>query len=410
MADQKPSIIQRLNPLNLVRSSTISSSLTRPASWLYDLMFRTKSGASVTEDSSLQFSAVWSSIRILSETFASLPLHVYQQTSEGKFVVPNHPVSFVINFPNNYQNEFTFWSYLEACRQLYGNAFAEIKRNEAGRPIELIAIHPKRVKIKVVDGEKFYIVDKNGEAIDDSHMIHIMGLTLDGLVGKSTLTAAREAIGMGLAAQTFGAQFFGNGANLGGVLIHPGTLTKDAAERLKRSWDSAQGGLENSHGTAVLEEGMKYERIGIPPNDAQFLESRKFQIADIARFFRVPLFMLGEMDNSSSRANIEEQGISFVRDTVRPMVKAYESEMNRKLFRQDERGEFYVRFNLEGLLRGNIQSRYTAYAVGRQWGWLSANDVRDMENMNPIEGGDIYVTPLNMANVATDDSTQNLNE
>jgi HK97 family phage portal protein len=224
------------------------------------------------------------------------------------------------------------------------------------------------------------------------------------------LTAAREAIGMGLAAQSFGAQFFGNGANLGGVLIHPGTLTKDAAERLKRSWDSAQGGLENSHGTAVLEEGMKYERIGIPPNDAQFLESRKFQIADISRFFRVPLFMLNEMDNSSSRANIEEQGISFVRDTVRPMVKAYESEINRKLFRQDERGEFYARFNLEGLLRGNIQSRYTAYAVGRQWGWLSANDVRDMENMNPIDGGDIYVTPLNMANVATDDSTQNLHE
>ena len=410
MAEQKQNFIQRLNPLNLVRSSTVSSSLTRPASWLYDLMFRTKSGASVTEDSSLQFSAVWSSIRILSETFASLPLHVYQQTSDGKYIAPNHPVSFVLNFPNNIQNEFTFWSYLESCRQLYGNAFAQIKRNEAGRPIELIAIHPKRVKIKIVEGEKFYIVDNKEGAIDDQHMIHVMGLTLDGLIGKSTLTAAREAIGMGLAAQSFGAQFFGNGANLGGVLIHPGTLTKDAAERLKRSWDSAQGGLENSHGTAVLEEGMKYERIGIPPNDAQFLESRKFQIADISRFFRVPLFMLNEMDNSSSRANIEEQGISFVRDTVRPMVKAYESEINRKLFRQDERGEFYARFNLEGLLRGNIQSRYTAYAVGRQWGWLSANDVRDMENMNPIDGGDIYVTPLNMANVATDDSTQNLND
>ena len=212
MAEQKQNFIQRFNPLNLVRSSTVSSSLTRPASWLYDLMFRSKSGASVTEDTSLQFSAVWASIRILSETFASLPLHVYQQTTEGKFIAPNHPVSFVINFPNNFQNEFTFWSYLEACRQLYGNAFAQIKRNEAGRPIELIAIHPKRVKIKIVDGEKYYIVDNNESAVDDQHMIHVMGLTLDGLIGKSTLTAAREAIGMGLAAQTFGAQFFGNGA------------------------------------------------------------------------------------------------------------------------------------------------------------------------------------------------------
>jgi HK97 family phage portal protein len=410
MDEPRQTFLQRINPVNLIRSSTVSSSLTRPASWLYDLMFKTKSGTSVTEDSSLQFSAVWGSVRILSETFASLPLHVYEQTSEGKFISNAHPVSLVLNFPNNFQNEYTFFSYLESCRQLYGNAFAQIVRNEAGRPVELRAIHPKRVQIKIVDSEKFYVVDKKGEAIDDAHMLHVMGLTLDGLVGKSTLTAAREAIGMGLAAQSFGAQFFGNGANLGGVLVHPGTLTDDAAKRLKRSWDSAQGGLDNAHGTAILEEGMKYERIGIPPNDAQFLESRKFQIADIARFFRVPLFMLGEMDNSSSRANIEEQGISFVRDTVRPMVKAYESEFNRKLFREDERGRFYVRFNLEGLLRGNIQSRYSAYAIGRQWGWLSANDVRDLENMNPIDGGDIYMAPLNMANVATDDTMQNPHE
>ena len=404
MAENKPGLLARI-----LRASPENprTSLSKPASWLFDI-FRSSTGIPVDETSAITLSAVWASVRIISETLASIPVDVYYRDGETRRRASEHPVSKLLaHNPNKTSSSFTFRETLAANLCLHGNAYAIIVRDAAARPIELVSVHPNRVKIKVNKGEKFYTVDDK-KTYSDEEMLHFVGLSFDGVKGQSPLDALRDAIGMGIAAQQFGAEFFGNGANMGGVLTHPGRLTDDQIKRLKDSWNRSNAGLGKSNGTAVLEEGMKYERIGIPPDAAQFLQSRRFTVEDIARAFRVPPAMLAEMSNSSTRANVEEQAISFVRDTMNPYIARFETELNRKLFREDELGTYYVRFTVDGLLRGDIKSRYSSYSIARQWGWLSVNDIRDLENLNPIEGGDTYLSPLNMAPVA--ESPSNLGE
>lgn len=285
---------------------------------------------------------------------------------------------------------------------LYGNAYAKINFNEAGRPVSLIPMHPQDVRVKLVDGEKVFTY-KDKETFLDYEVLHIVGLSFNGLTGKSPIQVAREAIAIGLAAQEYGARFYSNGANTGGVITAPGRLSSEAIQRLKQSWNRANSGLSASHGTAILEEGMKYDKIGLDPEAAQFLQSRKFQVNEIARIFRIPPSYLADLDNSSTRANVEQQAIQFVRDCITPYVRRFEVELNRKLFRDNERN-YYAYFSVEGLMRGDLKGRYDAYAVARNWGWLSVNDIRDLENLNPIEGGDVYLTPLNMQR-AGEDST-----
>lgn len=394
--DERPNLLARL-----FRSSPENprTSLSRPASWLLDLFVKSKSGATVNEQTSMTLSAVYAAVRVISETVASLPLYVYEREGQGRRRLDQHPVAQLLEKPNSYQTSFVWKQYMQAADSFHGNSYSIIKRDPSGRPIELTPVHPDKVDIKLRDGEKFFVIDKMG-TFADYEVLHLMGLSWNGIEGISVMEAAREAIGMGLAAQQFGAEFFGNGANLGGVITHPAKLTDDSMKRLKESWRRNYQGNDRSHGTAILEEGMKYDRIGIPPDQAQFLETRKFQILDIARIFRVPPHMLGELDASASRANIEEQGISFVRDTIRPIVTMWEDELNKKLFMPSEQGRMYVRFNLDSLLRGDTASRYASYAIARQWGWMSVNDIRDNENMNPIDGGDTYLQPLNMVNAA----------
>jgi len=280
---------------------------------------------------------------------------------------------------------------------LHGNAFIAIKRDNAGNPIKLIPIAPERVSVKIYEDEKFYQIDDK-ETFDDSEMIHIVGLGFDGVVGKSVIECARESIGLGLAADQFGGSFFGNGANISAVLTHPARLSDEAYKRLMRSWSQRNTGLNNSHKTAILEEGMNVTKLSVSPQDSQFISTRKFGVEDIARFFRLPLAYLGSMDQSSTRANVEEQGIMFQRNTILPWVKRWEAELNRKLFVGDS--DYYIRFEMDGLLRGDIKSRYQSYAVARQWGFLSANDIRRFENMEPIDGGNVYLQPLNMTDVS----------
>jgi HK97 family phage portal protein len=262
------------------------------------------------------------------------------------------------------------------------------------------------VEVKVYKDEKFYQIDGK-ETFDDSEIIHIVGLGFDGVIGKSVLEAAKESIGLGLAADQFGGSFFGNGANVSAVLTHPGRLSDEAYKRLIRSWTQRNAGLDNAHKTAILEEGMKVEKMSISPQESQFISTRKFGVEDIARFFRIPLAYLGSLENSSTRANIEEQGIQFQRNTILPWVKRWEAEFNRKLFVGNDAERYYIRFNMDGLLRGDIRSRYEAYTKGRQWGWISANDVRKMENLAPIDGGDAYLQPMNMVEVGTAQNDEN---
>ena len=336
-----------------------------------------------------------------------MPWHVYQRDGESRFIASAHPIGELIQRPNGMMTSLVFRETLMAHLCLHGNAFAVIERDQSARPTKLIPVHPDRVQIKVVESEKFYHVDKK-IVYTDFEMIHVCGLSFDGIRGKSPLAAAKETFGIGLAANEFGAEFFGNGANVGGMLIHPGRLTDDAYKRLKHSWQTANAGLGNAHKTAILEEGMKFEKMTIPPDQAQFLQTRKFQTEEVARFFLIPPHMLGDLSASATRANIEEQGIQFVRNTIRPWAVRIEEEFNNKLFRLDEDGEYYIQFNLEGLLRGDIKSRYDAYSVGRQWGWLSVNDIRKMESLNDINGGDVYLQPLNMVDASIDNPDLNV--
>ena len=378
-----------------------STSLANPASWMFDGS-ASKTGIAITEDSAMRLSAVFGAVRVISETIASLPWMVKQDFEGNTRNAAAHPINQLIHSPNGIMTDFNFRETCQAHLCLHGNAFIAIKRNEAGQPIKLIPVHPDRVQVKVYKDEKFYTIDDGKETFDDTEMIHIVGLSFDGIVGKSVIEAARESIGLGLAADQFGGSFFGNGANVSAVLTHPGRLSDEAYKRLMASWQRRYSGLDNAHKTAILEEGMNLTKVSISPSESQFLETRQFGVVDIARFFRIPLAYLGSLENSSTRANIEEQGIQFQRNTILPWVKRWEAEFNRKLFPNGN--DYYIRFNMDGLLRGDISSRYSSYATARQWGWLSVNDIRKFEGLDNIDNGDTYLQPLNMVDVATDNT------
>lgn len=380
-----------------------STSLANPASWMFDGS-ASKTGIAITEDSAMRLSAVFGAVRVISETIASLPWGVKQDVDNATRNASAHPINKLIHAPNAMMTDFNFREVCQAHLCLHGNAFIAIRRNEAGQPVKLIPVHPDRVEVKVYKDEKFYTIDQGKETFDDTEMIHILGLSFDGIVGKSVIEAARESIGLGLAADQFGGSFFGNGANVSAILTHPGRLSDEAYKRLMASWERRYSGMDNSHKTAILEEGMSLQKVSISPSESQFLETRKFGVEDIARFFRIPLAYLGSLENSSTRANIEEQGIQFQRNTILPWVKRWEAEFNRKLFPGNE--AYYIRMNMDGLLRGDISSRYSSYATARQWGWLSVNDIRRHENLDPIENGDTYLQPLNMVEAGTDNTQE----
>jgi len=380
-----------------------STSLSNPAAWLTGLFGTSKTGVQVSEDNALTFSAVYAAVRIISETIASIPLNVYQADGETRVKAVGHPVQDLLaKAPNSVSSTFTFREAMASNLVLHGNAYAKIEMNAAGRPTALIPLNPMKVEVKVVDGEKVYVFDEKHTYLD-YEILHFVGLSFNGLTGKSPLSMAREAVAIGLAAQEYGARFYSNGANAGGVITAPGRLNTEVVKRLRESWNRAQSGLGSSHSTAILEEGMKYEKIGLDPEAAQFLQSRKFQVNEIARIFRIPPSYLADLENSSTRANTEQQAIQFVRDCITPYVRRMEVELNRKLFREDE-PNLYAYFTMEGLMRGDQKARYEAYATARQWGWLSVNDIRDLENLNPVEGGDIYLQPLNMVQSGQDDT------
>jgi HK97 family phage portal protein len=289
---------------------------------------------------------------------------------------------------------------------LWGNAYAQILRNGKGEVIGLYPLMPNKMTVDRDDkGHLFYQYQRsNDEAIKSDSMVilspqdvlHIPGLGFDGLVGYSPIAMAKNAIGLAIATEEYGAKFFANGAAPSGVLEHPGTI-KDPA-KVRESWNTTFGGSGNAGKVAVLEEGMKYTPISISPEQAQFLETRKFQINEIARIFRVPPHMVGDLEKSSF-SNIEQQSLEFVKYTLDPWVIRWEQSIMRTLFTPEEKKKYYVKFNVEGLLRGDYQSRMTGYATARQNGWMSANDIRELENLDRIpaeEGGDLYLINGNM--------------
>lgn len=366
-------------------------------------------GKSVNERSAMQMTAVYACVRILSEAVAGLPLHLYRYKDDGgKEKAIDHSLYHLLHDePNKEMSSFIFRETLMTHLLLWGNAYAQIIRNGKGEIIALYPLMPNKMKVdRGEDGELYYIYSRSTDeanAKEDStvvltprEVLHIPGLGFDGLVGYSPIAMAKNAIGLAIATEEYGAKFFANGAAPSGVLEHPGTI-KDPA-RLRENWNSTFGGSANSGKVAVLEEGMKYTPISISPEQAQFLETRKFQINEIARIFRIPPHMVGDLEKSSF-SNIEQQSLEFVKYTLDPWIIRWEQSLSRSLLTPEEKKTYFFKFNLEGLLRGDYASRMNGYATARQNGWMSANDIRELENLDKIPaelGGDLYLINGNM--------------
>ena len=365
------------------------------------------SGKVVNERTAMQMTAVYSCVRVLAEAIAGLPLFVYKYGADGsKEKYLEHPLWRVLHDePNPEMTSFVFRETMMNHLLLSGNAYAQIIRNARGEVVALYPLMPNRMKVdRDSQGRLYYCYTKNSDdapevgkskqtevILSPSDVLHVLGLGYDGLVGYSPIAMARNAVGLAMAAEEYGAKFFANGAAPSGVLEHPGTI-KDP-ERIRQSWQSTFGGSANSNKIAVLEEGLKYAPIAISPEQAQFLETRKFQINEIARIFRVPPHMLADLEKSSF-SNIEQQSLEFVKYTLDPWVVRWEQAMNRSLLMDSEKMTVFTKFNVDGLLRGDYASRMTGYATARQNGWMSANDIRELENLDRIsaeQGGDLYL-------------------
>ena len=366
-------------------------------------------GKRVNERSAMQMTAVYSCVRILAEAVAGLPLHLYRYKEDGgKEKALDHPLYLLLHDePNPEMSSFVFRETLMTHLLLWGNAYAQIIRNGRGEVMALYPLMPDRMAVDRDDkGQLYYEYTTSADdapiskgsivRLKPSDVLHIPGLGFDGLVGYSPIAMAKNAIGLAIATEEYGSKFFANGAQPSCVLEHPGTI-KDP-QRVRDSWMSQFGGSANSNKIAVLEEGLKYTPISISPEQAQSLETRKFQINEIARIFRVPPHMVGDLEKSSF-SNIEQQSLEFVKYTLEPWLVRWEQSIQRILFSADEKKRYFVRFNVEGLLRGDYASRMNGYAVGRQNGWMSANDIRELENLDRIpaeEGGDLYLINGNM--------------
>jgi HK97 family phage portal protein len=369
----------------------------------------TTSGKTVNEFTAMQTTAVYSCVRILAEAVASLPLHIYRYKENGKERFYKHPLYHILHDePNTEMSSFVFRETLMSHLLIWGNAYAQIIRDGAGRVVALYPLLPNKMEVgRDKRGELYYVYTPSPEEnpnfaeygsyiLSRQDVLHIPGLGFDGLLGYSPIAMAKNAVGMTIATEEYGASFFANGANPGGVLEHPGVL-KDT-KKVRDSWNEVYRGTTKAHKIAVLEEGMKYQQIGIPPEEAQFLETRKFQINEIARLYRIPPHMIGDLEKSSF-SNIEQQSLEFVKYTLDPWVIRWEQSLQRSLLLPKEKQEYFIRLNVDGLLRGDYQSRMNGYSVARQNGWLSANDIRELEDMNPIpedEGGNLYLVNGNM--------------
>lgn len=366
-------------------------------------------GKNVNERSAMQMTAVYSCVRILAEAVAGLPLHLYRYKEDGgkERAIDNNLYHLLHDEPNKEMSSFIFRETLMTHLLLWGNAYAQIIRNGKGEVVALYPLMPNKMQVdRDENGELYYIYTRSSDEaktmdgvtvyLTPRDVLHIPGLGFDGLVGYSPIAMAKNAIGLAIATEEYGAKFFANGAAPSGVLEHPGTI-KDPS-RLRENWNSTFGGSANSGKVAVLEEGMKYTPISISPEQAQFLETRKFQIDEIARIFRVPPHMVGDLEKSSF-SNIEQQSLEFVKYTLDPWVIRWEQSLSRSLLNEDEKRKYFFKFNLEGLLRGDYESRMSGYATARQNGWMSANDIRELENMDKIpaeDGGDLYLINGNM--------------
>ena len=388
-----------------IKSINFRTTARDPAQWLIDWVHggnQSASGIMVNEDNALSYSPFWAGVRIIAGDIGSLPLITYRRNGDDKERAYNHKVYSLLNErPNEYVDAITFREVLQNHVLTYGNGYAEIQRDGGGRPYALWPLLPDKTFRKIAENDIPYYeihtpAGKENKYLADYNVLHIKGLGFDGLTGYNVVAYHKESLGLGMATKKYGAGFFGNGANPGGVLEHPGTLGPEAAKRLRESWNDLHSGLDNAHRMAILEEGMKFSATGVTPEQAQALETQKFSVDDTARILNLPPHKLASLDRATF-SNIEHQGLDYLTTTLHYWFRKWEQECNYKLFLPGERPRYFVRFLIESFLRGDIKTRYEAYSKGRQWGWLSINDVRRLEDMNSIgEKGDDYLEPMNM--------------
>lgn len=359
----------------------------------------TTAGITVTPDTALTYSAVFACVRVLAESIASLPFITYRRLpGGGKERATDDPrYTLLHDRPNDEMTSAEWREALMVNTTLWGNGYSQVVPSLGGKPVALWPMLSKFMEVRREHGALMYYSSDNSvqePRLPGDQMLHIKSISLNGLMGISPIRMARQAIGLGMATEVYGAAFFGNGAQPGVVLEHPGKLSDDAYRHLKESWTEAHAGPENAHRPAILEDGVKMDKLTMPNDDAQFLETRKFQVTDIARWFRIQPHMIGDLSDATF-SNIEHQGLDFVIHTLRPWLTRIEQPVDWRLFSAAEHGTYYAEMLVDDLLRGDIQSRYNAYSIAKQWGWMNSDEIRGKENMNPIPGGDVYITPLN---------------
>jgi HK97 family phage portal protein len=384
-------------------SGIITGSQTRSSEfrkeYMASLMDMSDTGIYVSEENALKFSAVWACVRLLSELPASLPLEIYEEKARARIPVETHPAKQVLTFPNNYMNRFTYHELENGFMQLWGNGISVINNRIRGYADSLTPVHPASVKAVLDGGRIFYKIDDRATGIKDTffseEIIHYKMFSTDGLWGKSPIQVARENIGLGLQAEKFGNQFFKKGGNIKAVIESEGHLDDKIFKEWKKRWDTYYAGEQGNHETPVLEYGLKYKALGIPPEQAQFIATREFQLQEIARIFNVPPHMLADLSRATF-SNIEHSDLQFVKYTLRPILRRQELELEQKLLLVKEQGKIRIRFNIDGLLRGDLTALTNHIHQMVIDGVLTPNEGRALLNKDPLEGKDVPYEPANI--------------
>jgi HK97 family phage portal protein len=364
----------------------------------YSLPFGPSQAVSPT--TALTFSAVWAAMRLLSESISTLPVGVFRREANGDTAELNNELAFLIKYqPNTYQNKITFYEKIIMDMLSDGNSYVQIIRNRNGRVLELLPLNYADINTYILDNKLYYSNENSGETIDSNNILHFKMVTgPDGITGLSPIEQCKNAIGWGMDVQEYSSTFFKNGGKLSGILESDKALSEQAIDRLRNSFNKNYGTLSGSNQTAVLEEGLKYKSISVTPDQAQFLASRQFSIQEVARIFGLPPHLLKDL-SASSFNNIEMQSQEFVSYSLMPYISKIELEMSLKLFRRNMVGTEYVKFNVNGLLRGNVKDRADYYKTAITNGWMSINEVREKEDLNKVSSGDSNYLALNLTTI-----------
>jgi len=376
-------------------------SLSSPSGWLSRLLALsgTSSGIAINEYNALTVSDVYKCDRVIRETVAMMPWKVYETQPRGRKEAKKFPLFFLLHDePNPHMSSFTYREMMVSNLNLWGRHFSYIERGKHGQVIGLWPLRPDLCRFEVKDGVMwFYARPMNGPEMKywDDEILYIPGLTRDGYHTYSPIALHRETLGLSKATEVFGAKWFGSGMHASATIDHPGNISKEAAARLKEQFEERHGGLQSAHRLMVLEEGMKFNTNEIPPEEAQFLQTRQFQRSEIAGLFRVPPHKIGDLSRATF-SNIEQQDLEFLRDCIAPWLERIEQACNRRLLLPAEKGRFYIEFEIKGMLRGDTAARSAWYHARFQTASMSPNDIRESENEEIVEGGDEFFVPMNM--------------